>query len=290
MSFITAFGMFTSTILLAMALVMAATTLNLSRSIRVGTKNRRIRQVAAYIDVKIDQSNIQSMLPFYNLTFHLMVSLTAATIIYGLTIGEFEKLSVLMVVAAIGFLLPTMGLQLLADYMSYAIRKGSVDMVVALSSAYATEPDIFKAFESIANYAIPPLRSRIRVMLGEYKLKVSPVKCLTRYRASINSEDLQSLIAQMTIKYVEGGNMAPLFMRYLVHVKKISENEENEKVEDFLTNITLYIGILIDFVALHVIMGTEYRGEILGTWWGQTALILNLLMVVVVIVLSLRRH
>lgn len=279
-----------SLVCLTIVFVILSSNVNIARFMRVEMKNKNVLGLYRYLDEKIIQSNLQLSLPYYNVVIHSLLSITIAIVFTGVAFATLGVMSISAVVSLIGLILPTVGLHLLSEYMGYKTRKGSIDTVVALDAAYATQPDIFKAFEQIAPYAVEPIRTKILMMLGDYGLKISPVKCLDRFRKSLNYPDLQMLIKQIQIKYVEGGSIAPILRRYLDHVKRIDEDEEKERLEELTTVIYLYVFIFINFMSIDMVLSSSNRTMLLTTAWGKALLIGDILVSVVILVLSLKRH
>jgi len=250
------------------------------RLIRRGSRLKR--QHYSKVKFVIDISNIRHYIPVYNILLHIALSMGSAGIVAMYAYTKANLFIALMAIP-IGFMLPLLLLQLIADAMEYRFRKYYINFLITYNYYYKNSNNIFEAFRRASPFFVEPIKGYIDQMLDDYKDGIKPEKCLEELRKRIHNRQIKTFFRSLEINYRKGGDTLLLIEKTIRNLRENSEIYKKQEAEISGLKIGMYFVLFANFGLLNYMLSGGYREMILNTWWGNGGITLNLLMALFVI-------
>lgn len=267
------------------------------RDIRQIAKQRRRQLIRAsalgsrleYVERIIQKSNIRIYIP-YSVTTHMLMCIVFF-ILGFLWMQEYMSLPVAIVFGVGMGTIPFLLLKILTDIISYKVKQISVDFLIILKNFLIAgkSNDIFLAFQRTAEYVSEPLKSYINIMVFENEYKINPLQCLDNFLAKLEVSELKLFIENLKICYIYGGDVIALIDTFIEEIGDQNEDEDEEKTEDILLNMGLYILLLINFIVMYFLMNSSYRYSVLQPVWGQVIFALDVVISIYIVIQSINK-
>lgn len=243
------------------------------RRIRIarGKRRRRMLQTRMLIEV----SNIRMFLPFYNSAIHLMLSAGCAAGAFFVFSSKAGMLALFCV--PIGFLVPSLALQLMADLMEVRLKKYYVNFLITFSQFHNHVSNLFEAFRLSQPYLIEPLRGYVDRMIYEYDMGIAPEKCLRRLRGRVHNPEIKTFFRGLEIVYRRGGDVGLLIEKTIAMMEKINLADGKAEAEEVMLRVGMYGVLAGNFALLNYMMGGSYWQQVAHSAWGITAFMVNVL-------------
>jgi len=221
------------------------------------------------IETMILKSNIRLYVP-YTLGIHLVICGSLAVVGFFWIRAYMNPF--VSVIFGVGMgTLPFLILRIFSDLIAHRVKQISVDFLIILKNfliAGKTQ-DIFLAFQRAADYISEPLRSYIHIMILEHDYKINPVQCLENLKEKIEVAELKIFIENLKVCYIHGGDTVALIDTFIQEIGEQNEDEDEEKTQDRILNMGLYILLLVNFAVMFFLLNSSYRHSILEPLWGQ---------------------
>lgn len=232
----------------------------------------------------------RSGLCFYNTWVHLFICTIAGIAAYRASINSVRFLPALSF-AILVIVTPYAALKLIGDFMAERERKYGIDFLIILNNFLksSAKHDIFEAFENVIPYVVQPIRRYVEEMIFEYKHKINPVTCLERLKDNINTPELRLYIDNISICYVQGGDMEGLTQAYIDEMSIINDDDDKEDAEDKMLNYGLYVLLGLNFAVVYWTLNGSYKLEILGNFIGQLIFTIDMAVSMYIIYMTLKK-
>lgn len=267
------------------------------RDIRQRVKQQRRQLIRAsilgsrleYVENIIQKSNIRLYVP-YSVATHVLFCIVFF-VLGVLWMQEYMSLPVAIVFGVGMGTIPFLLLKILTDIISYRVKQISVDFLIILKNFLISgkSNDIFLAFKRTAEYVSEPLKSYINIMIYEHEYKINPLQCLDNFHAKLEVSELKLFIENLKVCYIYGGDVVALIDTFIEEIGQQNEDEDEEKTEDILLNVGLYVLLLINFVVMYFLMSSSYRYSVFQTVWGQIVFALDVVISIYIVIQSINK-
>jgi hypothetical protein len=250
-------------------------------------KRSRVGRLIKFTDEMILNSNINLFIP-YNALIHFLICIVGGTITF-VWVSSSLNFVISFLFSMIGFILPYSILQLVSEFMTYKIKKYSVDLLIILKNFFASTGDIFIAFEKTQDFCIEPIKTYIEIMVFEFKYKIDPERCMDNFIKKIGYKELKLFMENLKIAYIHGSDINLLIDEFINEIGNLNDDSDKEDAEDKILNIGLYALLFLNFTIVKIVLNSSYRLEITNTISGQVVFIADIFISFYILYLTLQR-
>lgn len=237
----------------------------------------------------IDSSGIRERFKFYNVVYHLGISIGIFLITFNVArirLGGFSSI----IFCILTFFIPSLILAILRQNKVSQTRKATVDFIEIFSNQMNTCSNIFDAMKESVKYTKNPVKGVVQTGLEMYDKKIDPEKCISYISANLVGMEVKAFFENLKYYFIEGGDISDINDDFLGELEDIIEIDRKEDSEDQILNTWVYLIIGANLFGVGTVIMSDVSKLITQSMYGEIILSFNFALCIILIVNTLLKQ